>query len=122
MDRVLFALTSLWAFLRREDLPFATENVADFPEDPKPCVVYLVGERYRPWAAALLCPCGCGELIQLSILPRGSPRWVITKHVNGTTTLHPSVRRIVGCRSHFFLRRSRVAWALPIGVAPPSHS
>jgi hypothetical protein len=58
-----------------------------------------------------LCPCDCGELIQLNTLPRVRPRWSARRHQNCTITLHPSVRRTVGCRSHFFLRRGGIDWA-----------
>jgi hypothetical protein len=82
--------------------------VEELPEILQPSSLYLVGKKNH-WCAALLCPCGCGEVIQLSLL-EGSPRWHVKQHWNGTASLHPSVWRIVGCHSHFFLRRGLVIW------------
>ncbi|WP_236819161.1 DUF6527 family protein [Alicyclobacillus ferrooxydans] len=58
----------------------------------------------------MLCPCGCGEVLHMSLHPDGRPRWELTRHPDGTVSLSPSVWRKVGCRSHFFLERGRVRW------------
>jgi hypothetical protein len=71
--------------------------------------LYLIGNGV-PWAGALLCPCGCGEVIQLSLLPDDSPSWTVSFDRDGFPTLSPSVWRTKGCRSHFFLRHGRIAW------------
>jgi len=83
----------------------------EFPEAPNVNEVYLIGEGTHQWFASFLCPCECGEIIKLSTLPEGRPRWTVAIHVNGTVTIHPSIRRTVGCRSHFFLRRGQVIWS-----------
>lgn len=64
----------------------------------------------EPWAAALLCPCGCGDTIELMLLQGAEPRWNLSVH-RGLPTLHPSVWRNIGCRSHFWVRRGKVHWA-----------
>ncbi|WP_425571243.1 DUF6527 family protein [Novipirellula rosea] len=58
----------------------------------------------------MACPCGCKSRIQLCCIPGSRPRWTFDVHENNTITLHPSVWRTVGCRSHFFLRNGRVSW------------
>jgi Family of unknown function (DUF6527) len=78
-----------------------------------------VGEG-APWLAALACPCGCGEVIHLSLLKRDSPRWSFHEEDDGTITLSPSVWRSRGCKSHFFLRRSTITWC-DAKAAPVSH-
>ncbi len=71
-----------------------------------------------PWSAALLCPCGCGGSIQLSLIAGDTPSWRVRRHFNGSVTLHPSVWGKTGCRSHFFLRRGRIVWAVPLRTEP----
>lgn len=87
-----------------------TDFQTDLPDHPAPATIYLIGEGRNLWVAALVCPCGCGELLQMSLMPHGRPRWKATQHWDGTVSLHPSVWRQKGCRSHFFLRRGRVLW------------
>lgn len=87
------------------------ELVGEVPDQPAPQTVYLLGdEGDRPWAAALLCPCGCRELIQLSLITDDNPSWRVHISSDGLATLHPSVWRVRGCRSHFFVRRGRIMW------------
>ena len=73
--------------------------------------VYLVGEDSLPWSAALLCPCGCGSTIRVSLVAGDHPRWRAKRHFSGSVTLHPSIWRNSGCRSHFFLLRGRIVWS-----------
>ena len=64
----------------------------------------------KDWSVGFLCPCGCGETIEL-LLPRFvSPRWSLVVDDIGRPTLSPSVWRNEGCRSHFFVKRGRVVW------------
>jgi hypothetical protein len=90
----------------------------DLPETVEGGVVYLIGDKLNPWSAAMLCPCGCGSLIQLSLLPNDRPRWRAHRHFDGAVSLFPSVWRNKGCFSHFILRNGRIQWAQP-GPPPP---
>lgn len=63
------------------------------------------------WSAGMRCPCGCGDTIELMLLPRVKPRWDLQVDTRGLPTLHPSVWRTAGCRSHFWVKRGRVVWA-----------
>lgn len=86
-------------------------NCEDIPDKPKPRRVYLVGEPEFPWSAAFLCPCDCGELVQLSLMSNDDPSWIASETRGGRASLHPSVWRIRGCKSHFFIRDGQVIWA-----------
>ncbi|MCY3883802.1 MAG: DUF6527 family protein [Gammaproteobacteria bacterium] len=88
----------------------STESVEELPLQLVPKRVYLVGSQNHPWCIALLCPCGCGETIQLSLIVGDSPTWQAQRHFSGSVSLRPSIRRIQGCRSHFFLRRGHINW------------
>jgi hypothetical protein len=87
-----------------------TVSVDELPDILKQGSLYLIGEG-TPWSVALLCPCGCGDVIQLSLLDTDSPRWRLSLDGDKLPTLVPSIRRTKGCRSHFFLRRGRVIWS-----------
>ena len=97
---------------------FATQVVQDVPDILEPRRLYLIGEQSMPWSAALLCPCGCGAGIQLSLVVGDTPSWRARRHFSGSVSLHPSIWRQTGCRSHFFLRRGRIVWSPPHGSAP----
>lgn len=89
---------------------FRTTYVEELPDAVAGGQLYVVGDDGFAWCAALLCPCGCGETLQMSLLSEGRPRWKFEEHNDGTPTLHPSVWRQVGCRSHFVLRKGVVIW------------
>lgn len=89
----------------------APASVEDLPDELETSTLYLVGQQQQPWSAALLCPCGCQAVIQLSLIQDDDPRWRVTFNADQTVTLHPSIWRIKGCRSHFFVRSNRIVWA-----------
>ena len=83
-----------------------------FPERiPKRRLVLLNDDG--PYAAAMLCPCGCGETIELMIMEGVYPRWDIETDSKNRPTLHPSVWLKSGCCSHFWLKAGRVIWCKP---------
>lgn len=107
-------LRNAWAWLtglfRRKPRPWVTLTADDLPDAPQEKTVYLVGEGKYLWFVAFVCPCGCEELVQLNLLPDARPRWTIARNPDGTVTISPSIWRVSGCRSHFFLRAGRVEW------------
>lgn len=92
---------------------YGTVYVDELPDVALDDMVYLVGEGPERWIAGLRCPCGCGEFLQMSLMRGGRPRWSCRTHWSGLVTLHPSIWRQKGCRSHFFLRGGRVDWCEP---------
>lgn len=72
--------------------------------------VYVVAPKSIPKWAMLRCPCGCAEVITLSLQSIHDPNWAV-KIKHGRASLYPSVWRTTGCRSHFWLRDGRVFWA-----------
>lgn len=98
---------------RKRDL-WRVANVAELPEGLKNRRLYLIGAD-TPWSAALNCPCGCGAVIQLSLLQSDSPSWRVSVEKGQIPDLTPSVWRTKGCRSHFFLRHGEIIWCRPDG-------
>lgn len=101
---------------------YRAQFVEDLPDRLVKHRVYFVGEKEEAWQAALLCPCDCDALIQLSLVERDNPSWRATIDRRGLVTLHPSIWRTKGCRAHFFVRHGRIAWARDSGVALPADS
>lgn len=98
------------AWLLRRPLPYGAVTVEELPDELDARTLYVVGEKGYVWFAAMLCPCGCGSTLHLNMLPDSRPRWKLTEHRDGTPSLHPSVWRVKGCGSHFFLRRGLIDW------------
>lgn len=113
--------SALRRLFRRATRPdFVTRVVADLPDRFQAGVIYLVGEGGYAWQVGLLCPCGCGGVIQLNLVPPGPPLWRVRQYQDGSLTMSPSIWRNVGCYSHFWLRRGRVLW-VGRGEPPPSN-
>ncbi len=104
-DRCFRLVQTHWSWRRKFRISLAEE----MPDNVKKCTLYAIGEG-SPWLAALQCPCGCGDVIQLSLIEDESPRWSLRREKDGTATLSPSVWRRKGCRSHFFLKRGVIFW------------
>ncbi len=101
---------ALWRQLFRRPRSLKTVRVDELPDILNANSVYVGGEGCHRWFVAMLCPCGCGETLNMNLLPDSCPRWKLTENKDGTVTLHPSVWRKKGCHSHFFLRRGLIKW------------
>ena len=86
------------------------QRVDEFPDLLKPSILYVAGEESHIWAAAMRCPCGCGDVIELNLLKEASPCWSVSRHPDGSVSLRPSIWRQKACRSHFFVRHGRIEW------------
>ena len=82
----------------------------DIPDSFIPRVLYVEGNKRRSFTAGFSCPCGCEEVILLSLLQGHNPRWVLKVDWLCRPTLSPSVWSKAGCRSHFFLNRGEIIW------------
>lgn len=96
-------------FKRRSRYQFC--YVQDLPAKLSPKMVYLQTHLNVPWQAAILCPCGCKEQIQLNLVKKYRPAWSV-KLDKKLISLSPSIHRTEGCCSHFFLRKSKIEWCL----------
>lgn len=70
----------------------------------------LLQEDGENWSVGFRCPCGCGDVIELLLLPNVKPRWDIEINCLGRPTLSPSVWKRTGCMSHFWIRDGKVIW------------
>lgn len=106
------------AGLRRWLWPLRAREVEDLPDRLSSDHIYLIGEDGLWWSAALLCPCGCQSVIQLSLIEDDRPRWRARTEPGDIVTLHPSVWRTNGCKSHFFVRHGKIRWARATSESP----
>lgn len=96
-------------FYRRQR-PFRSVLATELPERLKKSDLYLVGENSHFWFVAMICPCGCGDTLQMNLDERLRPRWTLSVDADGIPSLRPSVFRTVGCRSHFFITSGQIIW------------
>lgn len=78
-------------------------------------VVIGVEGQYQKWAC-FQCPCGCGNQLRLCLSASESPSWQVKVNEVGLASLHPSVRQIKGCYSHFWLRDGEIEWCHDTGL------
>lgn len=107
--RIRSACLRLLEWFRFRKKRYRVRYVGDVPDSPRAHEVYAIGEPFI-WQAAVLCPCGCGYLIQLSLLDSDSPRWSLSADRDGSATLSPSIWRTRGCEAHFFVRKGQIIW------------
>jgi hypothetical protein len=83
------------------------------PQTLEPATIYI-STKYR--AIVHLCLCGCGEKILLNLDPDG---WSFTFD-GQSISVHDSVGNVgIPCRSHYIIRRNRVAWLPPLTTVDP---
>ena len=97
-------------------------TVEELPAEIGDGALYILGEAETAWSIAFRCPCGCHALIQLNLLEDASPSWRLSREAQGSVTLSPSIWRQVGCRSHFYVRHSRVVWVPDLGTSALKNS
>ncbi len=91
---------------------FRVKVIRDNPkhEDIKDNLVYIVGgEDYVKWAY-LNCPNKCGEVIMLNLSNSKKPLWKVEFDKKGRVTIHPSIHKLDGCESHFWIIDGNIKW------------
>ncbi len=96
-----------WAWPYRSLLVIAGDGLASSPPTRD---LVLLTEDGEPWSVVMMCPCGCGQRVELPLLQEASPRWNLQVDKLKRPTLHPSVWLRDGCRSHYFIRSGKVVW------------
>lgn len=72
--------------------------------------ILLAQEEGENWCVGLHCPCGCGDRLEMMVLDGVKPRWDVFLDHRKRVSLHPSVWRLDGCRSHFWIIAGKVFW------------
>jgi hypothetical protein len=93
------------------DKPFKYKFVEDVPTKLYKRTVYIVGENNFYWQMVMLCPCGCNNVLHMNLMEEQSPSWSYSINTERAISIFPSVNRLVGCKSHFFVREGKIIWA-----------
>jgi hypothetical protein len=105
--RQLFAKLRNFILQKRRIRP---RSVGVLPAVLDELTLYIVGQNGHQWHVVMVCPCGCESTLFMNLLPDEDPCWKISQHADGTASLHPSIWRKIGCKSHFFLRHGLIQW------------
>lgn len=95
---------------RTSSFVVAISDAAPSMEEVQRAVVHVVHANGKNRWAMLRCPCGCDEVVTLSLQNVHRPHWKLAQTASCKPTLHPSIWRQEGCRSHFWIRDGRVHW------------
>ena len=87
-----------------------TDTQPNQGEIPLKTVVIVGGKGWVKWAF-MRCPCGCNEVLTLSLMQSYRPNWRVKIDWLNRLTLSPSVWKKDGCNSHFFIEKGRLIWA-----------
>jgi hypothetical protein len=99
-------------FLRFIGRRYGTKVVHEkLPPSLSKKIVYVVADDECMWHMALICPCDCGETLYMNLLKDERPCWEITQHIDCTFSIYPSIRRLVGCKSHFWIKHGKLIWS-----------
>lgn len=101
----------LWTY---KQFQYKVEIISDNPNPDKikKDTVYIVGGRdYIKWAY-LRCPCGCNDIIMLSLDRKNFHSWTVKQDLLGRASVSPSINKLAGCKSHFFIKRGKLIWTL----------
>ncbi|WP_370637485.1 DUF6527 family protein [Flagellimonas sp. HMM57] len=93
----------LWDFLFPKK--FKIKHFEETPQNLDIDTIYIIAD----WSICFMCPCGCNSCIQLNTIPTVKPRWWYKLRF-GKISIFPSIRRTTGCRSHFWITKSRLHW------------
>ena len=111
-DKIRSLSWRIWlSVYRRLVPPYQTVVIEEaLPEVLGRRILYVVQDDGYREQTAMMCPCGCGRVLHMNLLPDERPCWRLTEHGDGTASLHPSVWRKKDCGSHFWFRRGRIEW------------
>jgi len=110
MNSIWKALKRFFAWIIGRPTLFTSFRIEDLPDVLDTKKIYVIGEGKYLWFAVMVCPCGCGEILHMGLVPDQRPRWTLSEHNDGTVSLHPSVWRKIGCKSHFRLKHGKIIW------------
>ena len=87
-----------------------TEDMPVSEDVKENTLVILGGKDWAKWVL-LKCPCGCGDLITLSLMKSHKAFWNLKIDLMKRVTLSPSIWKNDGCKSHFFVKKGKLRWA-----------
>ncbi len=103
---LIFAIAPRHTF---KDIEYKYMFKDDVPDKLKDNTIYFIGEDPNFYQFVMLCPCKCGNILHMNLVPDTKPVWSYTFN-HDKVSFSPSVHRKIGCESHFFIKNSRILW------------
>ncbi len=97
--------------LFRQERLYRAKFVNDIPDKLTYKEIYIIENEGCNWQAVMICPCGCNKILHMNLMEEYHPSWKFTLLKKDIISLNPSINRIVGCKSHFFVTEGKVIWA-----------
>jgi hypothetical protein len=72
--------------------------------------IYIIRNYGLSKWVVMKCPCGCDEILTLSLMKNFKPNWKIKIDKKKRITISPSIWKQDGCKSHFFIINGRLKW------------
>lgn len=111
---ILGVLVSL-RLVKRPELVGRIVNRYPTPDELRNDELVVVQDGDRQKWACLLCPGGCGEKLQLTLVPYRKPRWLVRLDWLRRPSITPSVRQLNDCQCHFWIKGGKVHWCRDSG-------
>ncbi|WP_313004217.1 DUF6527 family protein [Chryseobacterium gleum] len=109
MRKIINWLSNFFTFEKRFKILFLNE----FPKKLKDKTIYIEGDIKNGdyWYSKFFCPCGCGDILTLNLMNDTPPSWNLNLDSNSSHfSFHPSIRRKIKCKSHFWIIKSQIVW------------
>jgi Family of unknown function (DUF6527) len=89
---------------------FRMDVVEELPAKLNRRTLHVITEHDVHIQASMICPDGCGTVINLNLLPDDHPVWRLSADYLCRPTLYPFGWRREGCGARFFLRKGQLVW------------
>ena len=99
----------LFLFKRKEF--YRAKFIDDVPDELDNKTIYIIENEGYYWQAVMICPCGCKKILHMNLIKEYYPSWNFKINKKKIITLYPSINRMAGCKSHFFIRKGKIVWA-----------
>lgn len=110
IKNLLLCILTKLNFVQPPDLTVKQVSEHPIKEKINTKTIFIVGGKgYQKWAY-LRCPCGCNEIIMLSLVKKRRPNWNFSTDLLNRPTIYPSIWQTSGCRSHFWVKKGSVNW------------
>ena len=84
--------------------------VEDIPDAIQPRIIYIIQNNGYAWQLVILCPCGCRKNLHMNLTEEYKPSWKFKVDKRKRISIYPSIHRMVGCKSHFFIKKGKIIW------------
>ena len=96
--------------LFKKEKLYKAKFIDDVPDKFDNKTIYIIGNEGYYWQAVMICPCGCNKILHMNLMKQYYPSWKFKINKKEVITLSPSINRTVGCKSHFFISKGKIAW------------